>query len=209
MLIKKFTTAIAFTIATPIAAQDKAPLTGPDMSLEAISPTNEAVNVGLAGSDPSNIARYLMARGAGTASLSPDGKTVAFVFSATGKRQLWSIPAQGGQPRQLTYGNGVPFFRWSPDNTSLIYGADNDGDEQEAYYKIAADGSSEDLLFPAVKGGFRRFGAYSADGSTITYASTERNGLDFDIYTADLKSGETNRLYEGRFGFFSRSIFLS
>ena len=102
--------------------------------------------------------------------------------------------------------NGVTFFRWTPDGTGLIYGADNNGDEQEAYYKIAADGSSEQLVLPAVEGGFRRFGDFSADGKTVAYASTERNGLDFDIYTANLDTGESSRIYEGKYGFFAESI---
>ena len=179
---------------------------GPDLELEAISPENESIDVGLAGEDPADIARYLLARGAGAAALSPDGESVAFISSVTGKRQLWRLSAEGGAPTQLTFGNGVTFFRWSPDGDSLIYGADNNGDEQEAYYRIAADGSSEALVLAAVDGGFRRFGDFSADGKTITYASTERNGLDFDIYAANIETGEATRLFEGKFGFFARSI---
>ena len=37
---------------------------GPDYSLEAISPEAKSLNVGVAGSDPADIARYLLARGA-------------------------------------------------------------------------------------------------------------------------------------------------
>ena len=46
---------------------------GADMSIEAIEPTSEAVSVGVAGEDPADIARYLLASGAGGASISPDG----------------------------------------------------------------------------------------------------------------------------------------
>ncbi len=186
------------------AAQDDAK--GPDMALEAISPTAEKINVGLAGSDPADIARYLLARGAGPAALSPAGDKVAFVFSVTGAPQLWVVDASGGQPRQLTFGNGVTFFRWAPDGESLIYGADNDGNEQESYYRIAADGSSETLVLAAVEGGFRVFGDFGADGETIAYASTERDGLNFDIYTAELATGEATRVYEGTYGFFARAV---
>ncbi len=195
-----------FAAALTVVAAPSFGYAEPDPSLEAISPSSEAVSVGLAGSDPADIARYLMARGAGSAALSPNGETVAFIFSATGERQLWTVPATGGQPRQITFGNGVTFFRWAPDGESLLYGADNNGDEQEAYYRIAADGGTETLVLPAVEGGFRRFGAFSAEGETIAYASTERNGLDFDIYTADLESGQSKRVYEGRFGFFAQSV---
>lgn len=174
---------------------------GPDYQLEAISPTPGAVQVGLAGSDPANIARYLLARGASGARLSTDGDHVAFRYSVTGVPQLWVARATGGAPQQLTFGNGVTFFRWMPDGSGLIYGADNDGNEQESYYFVAADGVSERLLLPAVEGGFRRFGDISSNGVNAVFASTERNGLDFDIYKADLGNDETELLFEGKFGF--------
>ncbi|MCR9268502.1 MAG: prolyl oligopeptidase family serine peptidase [Hyphomonadaceae bacterium] len=179
---------------------------GPDYSLEAISPEPGRVQVGLSGSDPADIARYLLARGAGGASLSPGGEHVAFRYSVTGVPQLWITRATGGAPQQLTFGNGITFFRWMPDGSGLIYGADNDGNEQESYYFVSADGSEERLLLPAVEGGFRSFGDISADGSSVVFASTERNGLDFDIYKADLTTGDTEMLFEGSFGFFARGL---
>ena len=179
---------------------------GPDYSLEAISPTPGKVNVGQAGSDPADIARYLLARGAGGAELAPGGEHVAFRYSVTGVPQLWITRATGGAPQQLTFGNGITFFRWMPDGSGLIYGADNDGNEQESYYFVSADGTSERLLLPAVEGGFRSFGDISANGTDAVFASTERNGLDFDIYKADLTTGETEMLFEGTFGFFARAI---
>ncbi|MEQ9316951.1 MAG: S9 family peptidase [Henriciella sp.] len=180
--------------------------TGPDMSIEAISPDAEAINVGHAGEDPANIARYLLASGAGTTRISPDGDTLAFSVDITGKPQLWTMPVEGGQPHQLTFGNGITFFAWAPDSETLIYGADNDGNEQESYYRIAADGSAESLVLPAVEGGFRQFGDFGADGKTIAFASTERNGLDFDIYTADLSTGDATLIHEGVFGFSAHDI---
>lgn len=179
---------------------------GPDYDLAAISPEAGKVQVGLAGSDPSDIARYLLARGASGAQLSPDGENVAFRYSVTGVPQLWAARATGGSPVQLTFGNGITFFRWMPDGSGLIYGADNDGNEQESYYFVSADGSSERLLLPAVDGGFRSFGDIASSGTEAVFASTERNGLDFDIYKADLTTGETEMLFEGTFGFFAGAL---
>ncbi len=175
-------------------------------SLSAISPTAEVLKVGYAGEDPTDIARYLLANGASRIALSPDGSTIAFSYAITGKPQLWTISANGGQPQQLTYGNGATFFKWSPDGKTILYGADNDGNEQESYYAISADGSSEQLILPAVKGGFRVFGDFSADGKSFAYASTERNGLDFDIYTTNVESKEGRRVYEGKYGYFVNAV---
>ncbi len=181
-------------------------VTGPDYELEAISPEPGALNVGLAGTDPANIARYLLARGASGARISPDGEHVAFRYSLTGVPQLWVSRATGGAPQQLTFGNGITFFRWMPDGSGLIYGADNDGNEQESYFFVAADGTSERLLLPAVDGGFRSFGDIAGTGTGVWFASTERNGLDFDIYQADLTTGATELLFEGKFGFFAGDV---
>lgn len=174
--------------------------------LEFIAPSNEPVQVGLAGETPSNIARYIMAKGAGAARLSPDGKRVAFSYDITGKRQIWTMAANGGQAEQVTFGNGVTFFRWAPTGSALIYGADNDGNEQESYYLIDLENNSERVLMPAVDGGFRVFGGFSADGETIAYSSTERNGLDFDIYLASTQDGKSRRVFEGKYGNFVQAV---
>lgn len=184
----------------------RAPAGGPDRDIEAMSPEAGPLEVGLAGEDPANIARYLKARGASGARLSPGGTRIAFRYSVTGRPQLWTVAASGGAPRQLTFGNGVTFFRWMPDGSGLIYGADNDGNEQEAYFFVSADGRAERLLLPAVEGGFRSFGDISSSGDEAIFASTERNGLDFDIYRADLDTAETELLFKGRFGFFARDV---
>ncbi|NBD96147.1 MAG: prolyl oligopeptidase family serine peptidase [Gammaproteobacteria bacterium] len=176
---------------------------GADLSIEAMEPTDEPVRLGMAGEAPANIARFLLARGAGGARLSPDGRTLAFSWSVTGEPQLWIMPAAGGQPSQLTFGSGLTFFRWMPDGERLIYGADNDGNEQAAYYAIAADRSREREILPAAAGGFRVFGDF-AEGD-IVYASTERNQLDFDIWRADL-DGRADLVFEGTFGYFARAV---
>ncbi len=200
--------------ATPAGDETAAPaqpgtafggMAGADKSIEAIEPSPEAIRVGQAGDDPSDIARYLLASGAGGIELSPDGRTLAFTWSITGTPQLWTLPANGGQPMQLTYGNGVTFARWVPDGSGLMYGADNDGNEQPAFYVISADGKRERVVLPAAKGGFRAFGDFSGDGKSFVYSSTERNGLDFDVWRSDL-SGKAELIYEGSFAYIAQSL---
>ncbi len=176
-----------------------------EASPEFISPTQEPIRVGYAGQDPANIGRYLMARGAAAVNLSPNGEAVSYISSVTGLRQVWIMDSSGGQPRQLTYGNGVTFHTWTPDGSAIVYGADNDGNEQESYYTITPDGSVETELLGVAEGGFRRFGGFAGNGETYAFASTERNGLDFDIYTA--KPGETPQMvYQGVYGFYVEAV---
>lgn len=167
-------------------------------------PVIEPVTVGLAGEKPADIVRYLMARGALQASISPDGSRVAFSYRVTGEPQLWIVDASGGWPIQLTFGTGITFFRWAPDGQNLLVGRDANGNEREGYYLLSADGTRERQLLP-LSDAFRRFGMFSKDGSQFLFSSTERNGRDFDIYVTDVAGGSTKMLYEGSFGFFPAS----
>ena len=167
-------------------------------------PAVEPVVVGLAGEQPADIVRYLLASGAAETRISPDGGQVAFGWNVSGEPQLWIVDATGGWPQQLTFGSGITFFRWSPDGRHLIVGRDADGNEREGYYLLSGDGTSERQLLP-LSDAFRQFGMFSSDGAKILYSSTERTGRDFDIYVSDVASGETRLVYEGEFGFFPRA----
>lgn len=164
-------------------------------------PVTQAVTVGLAGAKPADIVRYLLAEGASSARLSPDGETVAFRWAVSGEPQLWTTDRNGGFPSQLTFGGSITFYEWAPDGEHLIVGRDAEGNEREGYYLLSADGSTERLILPLSEA-FRSFGMFSGDGRQILYSSTERNGRDFDIYVGDVESGASRRVYEGAFGFF-------
>ena len=177
---------------------------GADLSIEAIEPKDEAVTVGNAGDDPADIARYILANGA-VGAISPNGKLIAMNWRVTGAPQLWIVPAEGGQPKQLTFGNGITFFRWSPDSKTILYGADNNGNEQESYNLITADGVVEQELIPAKDGAFRAFGDFMPDGQSLLFASPERNGNDFDIYMAS-PEGPPQMLVGGHLGTYVQSV---
>ncbi|WP_298914492.1 S9 family peptidase [uncultured Algimonas sp.] len=160
----------------------------------------------------SDVAPYVLARGAGPSRLSPDGRTIATRLSLTGTRQLYVMDATADDPKttllQISEGSGITFFEFSPTG-ALIYGADNNGDERENYWLVEPDGdgwTKPRLLLPATDQGFRSFGGFTADGGTVVYSSTERNGLDYDIHTADVATGETALVFEGRYGNFVQAV---
>ena len=181
-------------LVSPIAVAD-------DWEFPGDTPETGPVTLGLAGTTPPDIVRFLLAEGASSAKVSPDGETVAFRWAVSGEPQLWTVAANGGFPRQLTFGGGITFFEWSPNGAGLIVGRDAEGNEREGYYMLSEDGSAERQILP-LSDAFRRFGMFSKDGSRFLYSSTERNGRDFDIYVANVENGETRRVYEGTFGFF-------
>lgn len=164
----------------------------------------EPFALGPAGEERPDISRFLLVRGAGQPILSPDGSRVVYTSNITGTPQLFSVPSSGGFPDQLTYGHGVDWITPSPDGRHVLYGADTDGDERVAMNLISYDGTRERTVV-AKSPAFRTFGAFASDGRRFAYSSTERNGTDFDIYVADVETGQSRRVYEGRYGFYVSS----
>jgi Tol biopolymer transport system component len=171
-------------------------------------------DVGLAGSALPDIARFLNVRVASAPSVSPDGRWLSYRTTTTGQPQLWLVrgvgcPSMGCAPRQLTFGEqSVTFHEYSPARDWIIYGTDRAGDEREGFYLITSDGLTErELLAPSAA--FRAFGGWSPDGRRIAFASTERNGVDFDIYVMDVaRDGGTSaprRVHEGKGGIYVAS----
>lgn len=160
----------------------------------------------------SPVAPYVLARGAGPSRISPDGAVIATRLSLTGDRQLYVMDANADDPHstltQITFGSGITFFKFSPTG-ALIYGADNNGDERENYWMVSrVDGvwGEPRLILPATEQGFRQFGDFTGDGATIVYSSTERNGADFDIYKADVATGDATLVYEGVLGNYVQAV---
>lgn len=177
---------------------------GADLSIEAMEPDGSGITIGRAGEYPADIARYLLASGAGAANLSPDGETIAFSWDVTGQPELWVMPASGGQPKQITFKTGVRAPIWTPDGTKLFFSADRDGNEQPGYFALSADGNTEAEVLPAKRGDFRRFGDFASDGSFI-YASTARGAGVFDIYRGNL-DGTSELIVESKLGLYANSI---
>lgn len=161
--------------------------------------------VGLAGTDRPDIGRFLNVRTAGAPSLSPDGRQLAFRTQISGAPQLWVVNATGGWPAQITFGEPVTFHRWSPTGEWIVYGTDRGGNEREGFYLISADGTRErELLAPS--DAFRSFGDFTRDGRSIVYATTARNGRDFDIHLLDIASGTDREIFRGRMGLSAASF---
>ena len=161
---------------------------------------------GLAGDARPDITRFLNVRSVTGFSSSPDGSSLAYITNTTGQPQLWVTTVTGGAPEQLTFTeSGVTFHQWSPAGGWIVYGADRAGDEREGYYLISPDGRRERELIPPSKA-FRVFGGWSPDGRRIAFASTERNGLDFDIYLMDVtpegQEARPRRVFEGKGGLY-------
>jgi dipeptidyl aminopeptidase/acylaminoacyl peptidase len=142
------------------------------------------------------IERYLNIRSASSPALAPAGDRVAFLLNVTGTPQVWSVPAAGGWPEQLTfYTDRVDFVRWSPDGAGMLFGKSRGGDENSQLYWMTTDGARVRQLTDAPRIRYN-FGAWSADSRRISYASNKRNPNFFDIYVMDVASGQESLVYQ-------------
>ena len=75
--------------------------------------------------------RMALVRQIGAVDSAPDGRAAYFVTDITGALELWSMPADGGWPLQLTdLGEQVTSPVSSPDGKSLLFASDYGGDER-------------------------------------------------------------------------------
>jgi Tol biopolymer transport system component len=124
---------------------------------------------------------------------SPDGKEIAFAAAAPGKiPHVYTIPAEGGEARQRTNGEGGPGgeadAEWSPDGGSIAFGCQSVGGTAGCTLKIlnAKTGAvrevagSEDTFSPR----------WSPDGRYL--AALGRT--TFRLWLYDLEAGTKERL---------------
>lgn len=154
------------------------------------------LSVTFVSAQPYTIQQYLNIKSAGSPTLSPDGKQMAYLTNTTGTSQVWLIDLPSGTPKQLTnYEDNVGFVRWLPDNTGIIFGKARGGDENTQFFWMKTDGSNVRALTdePKVR---HNFVEVSKDGKKIYYASNKRNRTFFDVYSMELATDKEEMLYQ-------------
>ena len=87
--------------------------------------------------------------------ISPDGRMVAFVSVAKGRRQLFTLLLAGGTPLQITRDDcDHEHPRWTPDSGALLYHTPAEGSEEEGtLWEIPALGGTPRPIVSALGGG--------------------------------------------------------
>ncbi len=140
---------------------------------------------------------------------SPDGKWIAFTGQYEGDEQVYVIPAEGGQPRQLTYypargpfaprhGYDNQVMGWTPDGTAILFRSlrDADGVRSEGrLYTVPVKGGLPKALPMPTSGA----GDFSPDGKRLAYSPLFRDfrtwkryegGWAQDLYVYDLATAD-------------------
>jgi tricorn protease len=132
------------------------------------------------------------------ASVSPEGKTIAFVSDASGEDEIWLVSETGrSAPRQLTRGNTrrITSLRWSPNGKNLLMGQKNG-----ALVLVDALTGSQKQVEKSTTG--QIFDAtFSPDSSHIAYS--KNNSTQFaSIYIYSLGENNTRRVTDPMFDSF-------
>ena len=143
---------------------------------------------------------------------SPDGKTIAFTGEYDGNREVYSIPATGGEPVRLTYtatngrddlgdrmGPNNMVLTWSPDGKKIVF-RNRTGDGFEGLlWTIGPEGGMPQQI-PLPEGGWC---SYSPDGSQLAYNRVMREfrtwkyyrgGMADDIWIYNPRKGKVTNI---------------
>ncbi|MBI3408903.1 MAG: PD40 domain-containing protein [Planctomycetes bacterium] len=121
---------------------------------------------------------------------SRDGSKIAFGVSEGKERSLWTMSADGSNPRKLVpAGESQHYLRWFPDSSRLAFVA-KAGDGFE-FFSINPDGTDRKPLLPekAPKPGLVPI-EWSADGKWVAYPSRPAKGAPPKVVIVDHASGD-------------------
>jgi Tol biopolymer transport system component len=137
----------------------------------------------------------LKARSAAPADVSPNGQTVLVLSNLSGTMQACRVPATGGDLVQVTdFEDAVASASFLEDGRILIQ-KDEGGNERHQLYLVdpAAGTRTEPLVYEPE---FMHLEPHeSADGTLLAYACNRRNGVDFDVFVRDLRSGAERTVF--------------
>ena len=122
--------------------------------------------------------------------ISPDGRMVAFVSVANGRRHLFTLLLSGGTPLQLTRDDcDHEHPRWTPDSGALLYHTPAEGSEEEGtLWEIPALGGTPRPIVSALGGGDvsrsgRRIAFFRLRHDVHELLTTSRDGADPRVVT--------------------------
>lgn len=143
---------------------------------------------------------------------SPDGKWIAFTGQYDGDEQVYAIPAEGGEPRQLTYypargplaprwGYDHQVYGWTPDGAAVLFRSTREfwGAKDGRLYTVPVEGGLPQPVEMPVSGA----GAIGPDGRRVAYSPLFRDfrtwkryqgGWAQDLYVFDRSSGKAERI---------------
>jgi dipeptidyl aminopeptidase/acylaminoacyl peptidase len=141
------------------------------------------------------------------ASLSPDGRFLAFRKPLDGVLNVWvkplSAPMDTARPVTSDTERPITFFQWSRDSQFILYSQDKGGDENFHIYAVAPEQVLQQEAIPAAQD-LTPYGAVQAGiialpkatPDTMIVALNDRDPQFHDVYRIDITTGERQLLIQ-------------
>ncbi len=132
---------------------------------------------------------------------SPDGKTLAFTAQYDGNVDVYTVPANGGVPKRVTFHPSADVVQgWTPDGKRILFGSGRTaGSRYSELFTIGPEGGlPERVALPNASEG-----SFSPDGKQLAYVPLRRpfstwkryrGGLATTIWFADLATSKVEPL---------------
>src|SRR5690348_17541918 len=120
---------------------------------------------------------------------SPDGKWIAFTGQYDGNIDVFVMPAEGGEPKRLTWHPGVDIATaWTPDSKKVLFHSNRDSyADFDRLYTVSVEGGPAEVL-PMWRGEAAWF---SPDGTRIAYVPNQIWQTSWKRY----RGGQTTPIY--------------
>jgi dipeptidyl aminopeptidase/acylaminoacyl peptidase len=125
-------------------------------------------------------------------SMSPDGKYLAYFAPWENRKNVYIVPADGGEAKRITSSKDrdIADYAWKDDK--IVYLKDNGGDENYHIYLASMDGVTEDKdLTPYPKVLSSYIDMLKGNKDEILMTMNKKDPRVFDIYRLNIISGET------------------
>ncbi|MGH8235087.1 MAG: S41 family peptidase [Rhodanobacteraceae bacterium] len=123
---------------------------------------------------------------------SPDGSMVAFTGTFDHNTDVYVVPADGGQPRRLTWHPGPDVaVGWTPDGKSILFRSHrhSHSDPNQLYTVSVEGGFPKELPLSMAE-----VGSYSPDGARLAYVP----GFQWEAFWKGYKGGQHTQIWISR-----------
>ena len=143
------------------------------------------------------IEKLYMTRQVGRPTWSPDGKSIAFISNMSGRNNIWTVPADGGWPVQLTISDQRQSSpAWSPDGKGIAYQSDYDGDEQWDIFLVSPK-TGKVVNLTQTREIAELDPTWSPDGRYLAYEVKPKTSAAYEIDVYDMLMREVKHITTG------------
>lgn len=143
------------------------------------------------------VSQFFAIRAISGFTISPNGKTIAYITNTDGLPNIWTIPIDGGWASQITLQeNAVTGISYSPKKNEILFRSDNQGDENHQLYLVGDKGGEFEYITSSHIGAQVEGFSWNSKGDKLLFSSNKRDRRFFDTYVYDFKTKTEDCIYQ-------------